>query len=464
MKLKVLVIDDEESILKTFRLRLTQWGHEVLTASDGASGIRMLSETDFHIVVTDMKMPGLQGREVVKHVRKHYPEVKVVVITAYARVESAVEVMKAGAFDFVTKPVNFTHMRIILDKIREDFYLRAENQQLRNRIGELKSEVDKRYRLDNLLGKSKPMQGIFDLITKVAPSKSTIIIYGETGTGKEMVARAIHQRSSQSPGPLVTVDCGTLTETLLESELFGHEKGAFTGAEGTRRGRFEQAQGGAIFLDEVGNASPAVQKKILRLIEEKAFQRIGGETLIKLDVRIIAATNQDLLQSVKEGTFRKDLFYRLNVVPIYLPPLRERGDDVLLLARHFIDLYAKRMDLENLEMSSKATIQLTSHTWPGNIRELSNVIERAVLTTSGKLILEFQIYEDQGLHEFTECTSLKLDPPLKEQVDALERNYLKLALEKYHGRINRVAERSGLNERTLYRKMRLYQLNKEEFH
>lgn len=463
MKLKVLVIDDEESIRRTFKLRLTQWGYKVLTASDGASGIRMLSEVDCHVVITDMRMPGLSGHEVVKRVREDHPEVKIVVITAYASVESAVEVMKAGAFDFITKPVNFDYLRIILNKIGEGFALRNENLQLRDRIRKLSSEVDRCYRLDNLVGKSEAMQSVFEQIRKVAPSESTVMVYGETGTGKEVVARAIHQNSPHKSGPMVVLDCGTLTETLLESELFGHEKGAFTGAQASVRGRFEQAQGGVIFLDEVSNASPAVQKKILRLIQEKAFQRIGGEILIKLDIRIIAATNQDLRRLVNEGKFRGDLFYRLNVLPIHLPPLRERGDDVLLLARFYLDEYARRMDQEPKEISLQAMKQLTSHSWPGNIRELFNVIERAVITTSGKVIQGFQIYEDRQPDQAPELTTPGLDPSLREQVATLERNYLKLALEKYHGRLWRVAERSGLNQRTLYRKMRLYELDKEDF-
>ncbi len=464
MKLKVLVIDDEESIRRTFKLRLTQWGHEVLMAPDGASGMRMLSEADCHVVITDMRMPGLTGQEVVKRVRNDHPEIKIVVITAYASVESAVEVMKAGAFDFITKPVDFDYVRIVLDKIGEALSLRDENLRLRDRIGKLSTEVAKRYRFDNLIGKSGAMQAVFELIAKVAPSESTVMIYGETGTGKELVARAIHRNSSYNSGPMVTLDCGTLTETLLESELFGHEKGAFTGALGSKRGRFEQAQGGVIFLDEVSNASQAVQKKILRLIQEKSFQRIGGETLIKLDVRIIGATNQDLLHLVNEGKFRRDLFYRLNVVPIHLPPLRERGDDLLLLARYFLDQFTERMDREPMEISPQAMRQLSGHHWPGNIRELSNVIERTVVMAPGKVIHKFDIPEDRQMDEISEPNALSLDPPLREQVGTLERNYLQLALEKYHGRIGQVSRRSGLNQRTLYRKMKFYKLDKRDFH
>ncbi len=463
MKLKVLVIDDERSILHTFKLRLSEWDYEVFLAPDGASGMQILRDVGCQVVITDMKMPGLSGQELVKRVRESYPETEIVVITGYASVESAVEVMKAGACDFLVKPLDFDQIRIVLGKIGERISLREENRLLRDRVGELKSEVEQRYKLDSLVGKSKEMQTVFEFIARVAPLESTVVIYGETGTGKEMVARAIYHNSPRKSGPLVTVDCGTLAETLLESELFGYEKGAFTGARGTKRGRFEQANKGTIFLDEVENASPSVQKKLLRLIQEKTFHRIGGEAPIKVDVRIIAAASQDLLKLVKEGRFRRDLFYRLNVVPIHLPSLRERREDVPHLARHFLDIYTQRMDREPMEISSEAMRQLTTYSWPGNVRELSNIIERTVIMTPGKVIRRFYIHEDRQPAEVPDFASVRIDVSLKEMIAALERNYLNLALEKYHGRIKQVAEHSGLNPRTLYRKMKLYLLDKKSF-
>ncbi len=464
MGLKVLIIDDEKTILQTFKLRLSKWGHEVFLASDGASGIRILRAVDCHVVITDLKMPGLSGKEVVKHVEENYPATEVVVITGYASVESAVEVMKAGACDFLVKPLDFDYVRIVLDKIGERVSLREETRQLRDRVGELRSEVGQRYKLDNLVGKSKEMQAVFDLIAKVAPTDATVVIFGETGTGKEMVARAIHHNSSRQSGPMVPVDCGTLAETLLEAELFGYEKGAFTGAGGTKRGRFEQAHGGTIFLDEVENASPSVQKKLLRLIQEKTFQRIGGEKPIKVDVRIIAAADQDLLDLVKEGKFRQDLFYRLNVVPIHLPPLRKRKGDMPLLTRYFLDTYTQRMDKEPMEISSEAMRQLSTHSWPGNVRELFNVIERTVIMTPGNVIRRFNIHNAQESLEVPEdLMPANIDISLKEQVAALERRYLNIVLEEYHGQLKEVAEHSGLNPRTLYRKMKRYTLNKKGF-
>lgn len=464
MSLKVLVIDDEKTILQTFKLRLNQWGHEVFLAADGNSGMRILSALDCHVVITDMNMPGLSGHDVVQYVRKTYPDTEVVVITGYASVESAVEVMKAGACDFLVKPLDFDQVRIVLDKIEERISLKEETRELRDRLGELKSEIGRRYKLDNLVGKSKKMQKVFDLIEKVAPLDATVVIFGETGTGKEMVARAIHHNSSRSSEPMVPVDCGTLTETLLEAELFGYEKGAFTGAIATKRGRFEQAHGGTIFLDEVENASPSVQKKLLRVIQEKVFQRIGGENPIKVDVRIIAAADQDLFELVKKGKFRQDLFYRLNVVPIHLAPLRERKCDVPLLARYFLDTYTQRMGREPMEISPGAMKELVAHSWPGNVRELSNVIERSVIMTPGTVIQRFIIHNDRQPDEITKDVSqVNINITLKEQVAILERKYLNLALEKYHGRLGQVARHTGLTPRTLYRKMKLYMLDKKDF-
>ncbi len=464
MKLKVLVIDDEKTILQTFKLRLTKWGHEVFLASEGTFGINLLSETDCNVVITDLKMPGLPGQDVVKLVKENHPATEVVVITGYATVDSAVEVMKIGASDFLVKPLDFDHVRIVLDKIAQRLLLIEENKRLKDSVGTLRNEAGERYKLGNLVGKSKSIRSVFNMIDRVAPLESTVLLYGETGTGKEMVAKAIHHNSPRKSGPMVTVDCGSLAETLLESELFGHIKGAFTGAHAAKKGRFEQAQNGTIFLDEVNNASPVVQKKLLRVIQEKSFQRLGGESPVTVDVRIVAATNKDLQQLVKKGEFRRDLFYRLNVVPIWLPPLRDRIEDIPLLTRHFIDIYTIRMDRGPIEISSDAMKELVSYSWPGNIRELSNVIERTIIMTSGNTISKFYINgNEQETGGVLASLSLSLDPPLKEQIAVMEFNYLKLALKRYHGRIKNVAERSGLNPRTLYRKMKYYGLEKRKF-
>ncbi len=463
MTFKVLVIDDEQSIRKTFKLRLAKWGYQVLTASSGDSGIQKLRDYKCQVVITDLKMPGLSGQEVLREIKERYPDIEVLMITGYATIEAAVETMKAGAFDFLVKPLNFDHVRLLLKKIEKNYKLKAENQQLKDRINILSEELTKKYRVNNLVGKSRPMQNVFELIERVAPLNSTVLIYGETGTGKEMVARAIHHNSPRSSGPIITVDCGSLTETLLESELFGHEKGAFTGALTTKKGKFEQAHNGTIFLDEVANASQVVQKKLLRLIQEKVFQRVGGEISIKVDVRIIAAANEDLLNLVKQGKFRQDLFYRLNVVPLHLPPLKKRKEDILLLTRYFLDQHCRQIGREPMEITPEAAKDLLAHLWPGNVRELSNVVERTIIMNSGQSIKKFFIGDVQPPENEEYQAVAALDPPLKEQVSMLEHNYIKSALEYYNGRIKKVIDRSGLNSRTLFRKMKLYDLDKKDF-
>ena len=463
MKLKILVIDDEDSILKTFRMRLLKWGYKVFLASNGAAGLELLSNKDCHVVITDLKMPGLSGQEIVETIRKDYPNVIIIVITGFATVESAVEMMKAGVYDFLVKPLNFTQVQMVLKKIVERLQLKRENIKLKECVSDLQAEMEERYRVGNLIGNSEAIRSVFQMIRKVASLDSTIMIYGDTGTGKEVVAKSIHFHSLRKKEPMVTVDCGTLTETLLESELFGHEKGAFTGAQDTKKGRFEQADGGTIFLDEVENASHSVQKRLLRVIDEKTFHRVGGKASIGVDVRIVAAANQNLLSLVKEGKFRRDLYYRLNVVPIHMPLLKDRKGDVLLLTKFFIARLEKSMDVKPFEISNEAMQQLTDYSWPGNVRELLNVIERTAIMTSGNIINEFYINAEDKSLDNGNGFPLNVDLPLKEQIEAFEMEYLVLVLEKYHGRLKKVVEHSGFNPRTLYRKMKLYGLDKKDF-
>lgn len=463
MKLKILVIDDEDSILKTFRMRLSKWGYKVFLASDGAAGLELLSKKDCHLVITDLKMPGLSGQEIVETIRKDYPNVIIIVITGFATVESAVEMMKAGVYDFLVKPLNFTQVQMVLEKIVERLHLKRENLKLKECVSDLQTEMEERYRVGNLIGNSAAIRSVFQMIRKVAPLDSTIMIYGDTGTGKEVVAKSIHYHSLRKKETMVTVDCGTLTETLLESELFGHEKGAFTGAQDTKKGRFEQADGGTIFLDEVENASHSVQKRLLRVIDEKTFHRVGGKSSIGVDVRIVAAANQNLLSLVKEGKFRRDLYYRLNVVPIHMPLLKDRKDDVPLLTKFFIARLVKSMDVKPFEISNEAMQQLKDYSWPGNVRELLNVIERTAIMTSGNIINEFYINEEDKSLDNANGFPLNVDLPFKEQVEAFEMEYLLLVLEKYHGRLTKVVEHSGFNPRTLYRKMKQYGLDKKDF-
>ncbi len=461
--MKILVIDDELSILRTFQLRLTQWGHQVLLAADGMSGLEILETDNCDVVITDLKMHGLPGEEVVSRVNRDHPDIDVVVITGFATVESAVQVMKSGAADFLVKPLNFEHVNVVLEKIAKQRLLKDENEQLRDQVHRLSTRLAEQHRLENLVGKSEPMKEVFKLIASVAPLDCTVSIYGETGTGKEMVARAIHQLSPRSAQPMITVDCGALTDTLLESELFGHEKGAFTGAVKAKRGRFELADAGTVFLDEVANASPRVQKKLLRLVQEKTFQRLGSETSIQTDVRIIAASNEDLAVLVREGTFRQDLFYRLNVVPIKLPPLRERPEDIPLLARHFLDVFAQDMGRKPPDLSSEAIDQLLHHSWPGNVRELAHMMERLVITSNDAVISRLPLMDDTAPKNRAVSTSPSLQPSLKDQIAALELEYLRTALQEFRGRIKEVSQQSGFDERTIRRKMKLYGLTKEDF-
>jgi len=461
--LKILIIDDEENVRRTFKLRLKKWGFEVFTAPDGPTGLKLLSEVEFHVVIVDLKMPEMPGQEVIERIIFDYPQIEILVITGFATVETAVEIMKRSVCDFLCKPINFSQVQTILEKISERFSLKEENISLKKNISRLKEEVRQRYRFDHLIGKSRGMQDLFSIIENVAPTDSNVLIYGETGTGKEMVAKAIHYNSQRKAAPMIVVDCGAISETLLESELFGHKKGAFTGAQADRRGRFELAHGGTIFLDEIANASADVQKRLLRAIEEKAVQRVGDENTIEVDVRIIAACNEDLMEMVKQGSFRRDLYYRLNVFPIHLPPLRERREDIPLLARYFLDKYVGLLDRNAIDLHPDALRQLTSYDWPGNIRELSNVIERTIIMTPSTMIRHFYFMENSSPATTFDLIAPSLDPPLKDQIEQLERNYIRLALERYHGKINEVANRSGMNSRSLYRKMRRYSLDKQTF-
>ena len=371
--------------------------------------------------------------------------------------------MKSGASDLMLKPIDFDQLRIALEKVAEHLRLKDENEQLRNRLESMQSETEEKFRIDNLIGRSKAMQKVFKLIQAVAPMNSTVVVYGESGTGKELVAKAIHYTSPRRQSPMVTVDCGTLTETLLESELFGHEKGAFTGAHQANRGRFEQAHGGTVFLDEVNNASPTVQRKLLRVIQEGTIQRLGSESIIKIDVRVIAATNRDLLKLVEEGEFREDLYYRLNVMPIRLPPLRERMDDMPLLVRYFIDNICKEFDRSPPDLAPEAVQQLFRHSWPGNVREVSNIVERTLILNRADVINKFALEEVALATETTPDHSVSLNPPLPTQVENLEKEYLDLALRVYKGKINKVVDRSCITPRTLHRKMKHYNLDRKDY-
>ncbi len=373
---RILVVDDEVNARTALAELLRDEGFDVETAADAFKALGKYESFGPHIVVTDLKMPGMDGIELVKKLRAMEDPPTVVVMTAFGAVSSAVDAMRAGAAEYLTKPLNFDELLVVLDKVFEQQELRREARQLRARVRD-------RVAPNNIIGSSPPMQRVFEIVDQVAPSKATVLITGESGTGKELVANAIHQRSPRANGPFIKLHCAALAESLLESELFGHEKGSFTGAMARKDGRFSLADGGTLFLDEIGEISPAIQVKLLRFLQEHEFERVGGTQTLRVDVRIIAATNRNLVEEVAKGRFREDLFYRLNVVALEMPPLRDRRTDVPALAKFFLDKYS-RENGKTIEGFAPETLELlASYDWPGNVRELENAIERAVVLNTG---------------------------------------------------------------------------------
>ena len=337
-----------------------------------AAGLELLQENDLDVVITDMKMPGMDGMEFMERIRQRQPDLPVIMMTAFGSVEKAVEAMRKGAFDYILKPFKNEELKLTIAKAINHYHLVTQNRQFAR-------ELQGKYHFGNIIGKSAQMQRIFALIEKVAPTKATVLITGDSGTGKELIARAIHYNSPRKDHPFISVNCGALPETLLESELFGHEKGAFSGAVSQRKGRFELAHEGTLFLDEISEMSPPLQVKLLRILQEMEFERVGGSQTLKVDVRVVAASNRNLKEDAANGRFRSDLYYRLNVVHVYLPPLRERPDDLPLLVNHFLAKYAKENHQELIAISSGAMERILDYHWPGNVRELENVIERAII-------------------------------------------------------------------------------------
>src|SRR5919106_653792 len=372
----LLFVDDEPALRALMAERLGERGFQVEQADSGEKALQLLEQFAFDVVVTDLRMPGIDGTQVIGAALERYPGIVAIVITGYGTVRDAVAAIKRGAADFIAKPFQFDELMHVLQKALEQRRLKSENAYLR-------SQLEERYKFGGILGKSRPMLALFHMLETVARSNSTILITGETGTGKEVVARAIHHNSPRRAHRFVALNCSAIPETLLEAELFGHVRGAFTGAVGMRQGRFEQAHKGTLFLDEVGTMSTALQMKLLRALQEREFERIGDSQTIKVDVRVIAATNSDLAAMVRTGAFREDLYYRLNVIPIRLPPLRDRRDDIPLLAQHFLEKYAARaqasagLPSRAMTLSQGATRRLMAFSWPGNVRQLENAIERA---------------------------------------------------------------------------------------
>ncbi len=381
MTASILIVDDDKGHLSMLKTILAGWGHGVVGVEDGGEAIDKVRETPYDAVLMDVRMAKVSGIEALERIKEINPAIPVIIMTAYSSVDTAVEAMKLGAYDYLTKPLNFDELKLTLARSLEHMTLLKENQSLRERLGEDSS-------LTNIIGNSRPMRELLEMVRTVAATEATILISGKSGTGKELIAKAIHANSNRRKKNLITVNCAALTDTLLESELFGHEKGAFTGADKRRDGRFMQADGGSIFLDEVGEIPLPMQAKLLRTIQEREIQRVGGDKILHVDVRIIAATNRDLLAEVQKGSFREDLYYRLNVVNLWLPSLSERLEDIPLLASYFLTQYSELNRKPLRGFTPFAMDMLGKYGWPGNVRELENAVERAVILAAGEFIAE----------------------------------------------------------------------------
>ncbi len=446
----ILVADDDRAHRTMLRVHLASAGYHVLEASDGDEVVPLLSAKPVDILLLDLKMPRQDGLATLEAMQRAGITVPTIVITAFSSVESAVAAMKQGAADYVTKPVDIDELLLTITKTLDHRRLQEENRQLRERL-------DERFSFANIIGRSQPMQELFATLALVAPTDATVLITGESGTGKELVANAIHQNSNRKDGPFVALNCAALHEQLLESELFGHERGAFTGATALRRGRFEQADGGTLFLDEIGDMSPATQAKILRVLQEGSFERLGGDTTISVDVRLVAATHKDLARMVDEGDFRQDLYFRLNVVPIHLPPLRRRPEDIPELAHHFLRRYARKNRKDIKGISPQALQLLARHSWPGNIRELENCIERAVILCPGEQITPAEL--PPQIRPGTDTPSTPPPPPAGLTLREMEREVIRSTLEATGHNKTQAAKRLGIARQTLLNKIKEYGLD-----
>jgi DNA-binding NtrC family response regulator len=446
--MKVLLIDDEQSQRESLEGFLTHIGHTVKTASTGEDAMKIVEDESIEVVITDYRMPGMNGLEVTRAVKKRNPRIDILMITAYGDIDTAVDTIKAGAFDFLSKPVDLEQLRDILNRLAEHRQILAENTRLRY-------AMKQQARFDDIIFTSSAMENVLNLAARVADSKSSVLIRGETGVGKELVARAIHNTGPRNDMPFVAVNCSALNEHLLESELFGHEKGAFTGAVNGREGRFERASGGTLFLDEIGDMPHGVQIKLLRALQEKHIERVGSNTPIKVDVRLIAATHRDLKEEMQTGEFREDLYYRMNVVTIWVPPLRERREDIPVLAHAFLKKYCGESHREVEGFTPETMDLLTRHSYPGNVRELENAVERAVLLTRMAYIEPRDLPETiQNSHANStvyagESIRIPITGSMPEQVEQLEKAMLMHALEQSGGNQTQAAESIGISEKSV---------------
>lgn len=452
----ILIVDDEKNYPLILSAVLEDEGFETLTANSGQEALKILKNSDVDLVLTDMKMPSMDGIQLLEHVRKKDPELPVIMMTAYGTVEKAVEAMQKGAYNYILKPFDNESMVIYVRKAIDMYRMVKENRRLRK-------AMESQYHFGNIIGKSSAMQDVFELIRKIAPTTATVLIEGESGTGKELVAKSLHFNSPRCEKPFIAVNCSAFAESLLESELFGHEKGAFTGAVSMKKGRFELAEGGTLFLDEIGELSANLQVKLLRVLQEKTFERVGGEKTITANIRIIAATNKHLEDEAKAGRFREDLYYRLNVLYLHLPPLRERIEDIRLLAGHFIKKYAdeRKSDIPVTGMDRETERLFYDYHWPGNVRELENVIERAVILCPGDTITVSDLPRNfkEELSNTLHFEDIPAHTSLPEILDMIEQRMIKRALKMSNHVQAHAAQMLGIGKSSLNMKIKKYKMD-----
>jgi len=451
----ILVIDDEESQRNILSGYLRKKGFKIFSAASGSEGVTIVKNNHIDIILSDYKMPDKTGLEVLEEVKQINPEINFVILTAYGTIENAVRAIHLGAYDYISKPVNLDELDILIGKI-------IEHKNLKSEINLLRNQLQEKHKISSIISGSPIMQEVLSMVSRAAESKATILINGESGTGKEVLAKSIHYITSRKNYPFIAVNIPALPETLLESELFGHEKGAFTGADKAKKGRFELADKGTIFLDEIGDVPLGVQVKLLRVLQEQKIERLGATENFDIDVRIIAATHQDLELKIKEGTFREDLYYRLNIVSVKIPPLRERREDILQLIEHFISKYSKENNKDDIEISREAVDLLMKYNYPGNVRELENIIERAVVLCRDNIITLSDIPNSiRGFKQEEIITSS--DVTLADQVEALEKKLIYDALDKSNGNQTLAAKMLGLTERNIRYKIQKYGIKKKTF-
>jgi len=449
----ILIVDDEKNYLVVLEALLGAEGYEIVTANDGKAALATVREADLDMVITDMKMPGMSGMELLEECKRIKPELPVIMMTAFGTIEMAVEAMKKHAYDYIQKPFENEQLKLTVKKALENYRLIKENKLLTEALSD-------RYRYGNIIGKSKPVLKVFDLIDKVSRSKASVLITGSSGTGKELVAKAIHYQGPRKDRPFISINCGALTETLLESELFGHEKGAFTGAVAMKKGRFELADEGTLFLDEVGEMPPSLQVKLLRVLQEMEFERVGGTRTIEVDVRVLSASNRNIKEDVSNGAFREDLYYRLNVIHIDVPSLQERIDDIPLLVRHFIKKFQDNGIEKKIELSPEVWKAFYSYPWPGNVRELENVIERAVVLHSGETITIDVLPEQLAgtKPEFDVERFIPPNVPLQKALEEIEERLVRRALAQFNNVQAHAAKNLGITKSLIQHKMKKYKI------